>query len=676
MRLADELAEGFAALHEPAPAGEFPYTRGIHPGMYRDKKWTIRQFAGHGLAFDTNARWKMLLGAGTTGLSTPFDLPTLMGFDSDDPICRGEVGWDGVAVDTIRDMEELFNGIAIDQLTVSMTISGPAAIIWAMYIAMAQKRGIAVEKLGGTIQNDILKEFIAQREWIFPEGPSMRLVTDTIEFAAKYMPRWNPISISGYHIREAGATAVQELAFTLADGVAYAREAVKRGLKIDDFAPRLSFFFDIHNDFLEEIAKLRAARKLWAHIMRHWFGAKNYRSEWCRMHVQTAGCTLTREESLNNIVRVAIQALAGALGGAQSMHTNSYDEVMCTPTEGAARVAARTQQILQEETGICAVVDALGGSYFIEESTQRIFEEALAEIQRIEQIGGMIEAVKAGYPQRVVQESAREYDRGLRSGAMQIVGVTKYCLQEELDEPESVARELETRRGFEERQLESLAAFKRERSAFSKISEARSALDDIRRVAETEENIMPFLIRAATSGATLGEIVSAMKQVWGAYEDKGLYVPAEPDKNSADLVRIYRLKKPLRVLLAKGGLDGHDRPIYLIAPFLKNLGAEVIYPGLHLSTLNLARVALQENVDVVAVSTHIGSPVVLFEDLIQNLRIVGHERAKVIGGGIIRRTEADLLKKSGVERFFTAGPDLYKNIAEFLKEGEEKANER
>ena len=649
--------------------GEFPYTRGIHPEMYRKKKWTVRLFCGHGIASDTNALFKMLLAKGSTGLSTAFDLPTLMGRDSDEQVCLSGVCWDGVAIDTMQDMEELFDGIPINKITVSMTSSGPAAIILAMYIAVAKKRGIPLELLGGTIQTDILKEFIAQKEFLFPAGPSMRLVADMIEYAARYMPKWNPISVSGYHIREAGATAVQELAFTLADGVAYVREALKRGLNIDDFAPQLSFFFDIHNNFFEEIAKLRAARRLWAHITRDWFGAKNPKSQWCRMHVQTSGYSLTLQEPMNNIARVAIQALAGALGGAQSMHTNSFDEVICTPTKEAVKVAVSTQHILQEETGICDIADPLGGSYFIESETQRIYEAALAEINRIEAMGGMTEAVKISYPQRAIHESSQIYAKELREENIGIVGFNKYVDDEELTEPESVMGELNLRREARKKQLAKLAVFKKERLLSGRIFDASAALDEVWRMAQTDANLMPSLIRAVEAGVTLGEIVRKLKYVWGVYEDKGIFISQKTGSNLREIAGKCRLRNRLRVLVAKSDLDGHDRPLYQeVIPFLKALGAEVIYPGLHLSTETLARIALQENVDVVCISTHTGDILDYFERLIRDLQSCGHEKARVIGGGIIRKSEIEPLKALGVCGFFPSEKGALENAAKFLKE--------
>ena len=405
--------------------GEFPFTRGIYPTMYRGKKPTIRQFAGHGLATDTNERFKTIVKLGGTGLSTAFDLPTLMGRDSDDPISEGQVGWDGAAVDTLADMEDLFDGIPIEEITVSMTINGPAAVVLAMYFAMASKRGIPLEQLGGTTQNDILKEYIAQKEWLFPVDKGVDLVVDTMEFCAQHAPRWHPVSISGYHIREAGSTAVQELAYTLANGAWYVRKAIERGMAASEFAPRLSFFFDVHNDFFEEVAKLRAARRLWARTMRDQFGVADPKSQLCRIHAQTAGVTLTRTEPMNNIARVGLQALAAMLGGAQSIHTNSYDEVFSTPTEKALKLAVRTQQVLQEESEITQWIDPLGGSWLVEELTDRLEAQAKLEIEVVERLGGMEAAIDAYYPQRAIHTSAMKDQRDVESGRRKIDSLVK-----------------------------------------------------------------------------------------------------------------------------------------------------------------------------------------------------------------------------------------------------------
>ncbi|HLQ66519.1 MAG TPA: methylmalonyl-CoA mutase family protein, partial [Candidatus Limnocylindrales bacterium] len=412
--------------HRMMPPGEFPYLRGLHPGMYRARLWTMRQFAGYGSAAHTNERFHYLLGHGMTGLSTAFDMPTLMGYDADHPMSLGEVGREGVAVSTLDDMEILFHGIPLDQVTTSMTINAPAIILLAMYVAVAEKNGIPPDKLGGTVQADMLKEFIAQKEWIIPPRPSVKICVDMIEWCAEHMPKWNSISISGYHIREAGATAAQELAFTLADGIGYVEECVKRGMDVDVFAPRLSFFWDVHNDFFEEIAKFRAGRKIWAEVMRDRFHAKNPRSLMLRTHAQTAGVSLTAQQPLNNVARVAIQALAAVLGGTQSLHTNSMDETLALPTEEAATVALRTQQIIAYETGVTATPDPLGGSYFVEALTAEIEKEALGYIRRIDEMGGIVVAVEKGYPQKEIADSAYRFQQQVERGERVIVGVNKF----------------------------------------------------------------------------------------------------------------------------------------------------------------------------------------------------------------------------------------------------------
>src|SRR5664279_1236988 len=406
--------------------GQYPYTRGVYPSMYRGRLWTMRQFAGFGSAAETNERFRYLLEHGQTGLSTAFDMPSLMGHDSDHPRSEGEVGREGVAIDTVSDMETLFGGIPLDEVTVSMTINAPAAIILAFYVVAAERQGVTPDRLGGTIQTDILKEYIAQKEWCFPVDPAMRLVTDMVEWCAHNMPRWHPISISGYHIREAGSTAAQELAFTLKDGLTYVEHAVARGLDVDDFAPRLSFFFNAQIDFFEEIAKYRAARRIWARELRDTFGAKNPKSWLMRFHTQTAGVSLTAQQPLNNIVRTAIEALAGVLGGTQSLHTNSYDEALALPTEEAVRIALRTQQIIAHETGVANTIDPLGGAYFVEALTDRMQEQAYAYFAKIDELGGMVEAVKRGYPQREIADAAFTLQQEIDAGERTVVGVNRY----------------------------------------------------------------------------------------------------------------------------------------------------------------------------------------------------------------------------------------------------------
>ncbi|MCI0630596.1 MAG: methylmalonyl-CoA mutase family protein [Phycisphaerales bacterium] len=495
-------------------AGQFPYTRGIHKGMYRDRLWTMRQFAGFGSADDTNKRFKYLLdhAAGTranTGLSTAFDLPTLMGRDSDDPLSAGEVGRCGVAIDTIEDMHRLYADIPVDEVTVSQTINGPAAVIWAMYLAMAKQRGMDWKNIGGTLQNDILKEFHSQNEFIYPPEASVKIVVDTIEFATQHLPKWNSVSISGYHIREAGSTATQELAFTLRDGMEYVEWCVKRGLDVDAFAPRLSFFFNSHNEFFEEICKLRAARRIWSHIMRDRYKAKNPRSWLMRTHVQTAGCSLTEQQPLNNVIRVAYQAMAGVLGGCQSLHTDSMDETLGLPTETAVRVALRTQQILAHETGVHRTVDPLGGSWFVEALTDQMEKDANQIIKAIDDMGGVVEGIHQGYFRRSIAEASYRFGQEMEAGDRLIVGVNAYTDGNEQKQVEilQIPHELETE------QCDRLRKFKKNRNQDG----AKRALESIRRAARSNENVMPSLIDGALANCTLGEMVQAMADVYGRY---------------------------------------------------------------------------------------------------------------------------------------------------------------
>jgi methylmalonyl-CoA mutase N-terminal domain/subunit len=490
--------------------GQYPFTRGVHPTMYRGRLWTMRMFAGFGTAEETNARYKYLLEHGETGLSVAFDMPTLYGYDTDDPEAEGEFGKCGVAVSSLADMEILFDGIPVDEITTSMTINSPAAVTWAMYIAAAEKRGIPMEVLGGTIQNDILKEYIAQKEFIFPPEPSMRLVVDTFEFGARHLPRWNTISISGYHIREAGATAAQELAFTLADGFEYVKAGLERGLDVDEFAPRLSFFFNAHNDFFEEIAKFRAARRIWAREMKERFGAKNPRSWWMRFHTQTAGCSLTAQQPENNIVRTAIQALAAVLGGTQSLHTNSMDEALALPSESAVRIALRTQQIIAHESGVANTVDPLAGSYFVEALTNRMEEEAYEYFRKIESLGGMLGAIERGFPQREIAESAYRYQREIDTKERTVVGVSDYLTDEPLTIPL-----LEMDREGERRQIERLKRVRRERD--NRV--VRERLAALERAARGSENLMPNILDAVRAYATLGEICGVFREVFGEYRE-------------------------------------------------------------------------------------------------------------------------------------------------------------
>jgi len=490
--------------------GEYPFTRGVHATLHRGRLWTMRMFAGFGSAEETNRRFKYLLEHGQTGLSVAFDLPTLYGYDTDAPQAAGEFGKCGVAVSSLQDMQVLFDGIPLDQVTTSMTINSPAAIVWAMYIAAAEKQGVPMEQLGGTIQNDILKEYIAQKEFIFPPEPSMRLVTDTIEFGTQRLPRWNTISISGYHIREAGSTAAQELAFTLADGLEYVRWGVQRGLDVDDFGPRLSFFFNAHNDFFEEIAKYRAARRIWAREMKETFGAKSPRAWLLRFHTQTAGVSLTAQQPENNAVRVAIQALAAVLGGTQSLHTNSLDEALALPSEYAVKIALRTQQIIAHESGVTNTIDPLGGSFFVEAMTDRIEAQARAYFRQIEHLGGVIPALKAGFFQREIAEAAYRYQREIDEKQRVIVGVNEYVEEEPLSIPI-----LEMDPQGERRQIDRLRRLREERDN-EKVGATLAAL---RQAARGVENMMPFILEAVRAYATLQEITDVLRDVFGVYQE-------------------------------------------------------------------------------------------------------------------------------------------------------------
>lgn len=491
--------------------GEFPYTRGIHPTGYRGKLWTMRQFAGFGTPEETNARFKYLMAQGQTGLSVAYDLPTLMGYDADAPLAEGEVGKCGVAVSSLADMEILFDGIPLEKVTVSQTINAPASVLLAMYLVVAEKQGADWKRISGTLQNDILKEYIAQKEWIYPIRPAMKLVIDTFQFCTEHVPRYNPISVSGYHIREAGATALQELAFTLRDGIEYVEWGVRAGLGVDEFAPRISFFFNAHNDFFEEIAKYRAARRIWARTMRDRFGAANERSLQLRFHTQTAGVSLTVQQPLNNIVRVAIQALAGVLGGTNSLHTDAYDEALALPTDRAALIALRTQQIIAEETGVANTIDPLGGSYFVEALTKRMEDGALDYFAKIDRMGGMVASVEKGFPQREIGESAYQYQKAVERGEQTIVGVNKYRMDEEPSEIPLLTIDETTR----DCQIERLHRTRhtRDRGAVAR------TLEELKRAAKANENTMPATIEAVRAYATLGEICQALTDVYGVYEE-------------------------------------------------------------------------------------------------------------------------------------------------------------
>jgi methylmalonyl-CoA mutase N-terminal domain/subunit len=500
----------FNYSHDLADPGEYPYTRGIHPTMYRGKIWTMRQFSGFGSPEDTNQRLHYLLKQGQTGLSIAFDLPTLMGYDSDHPLSEGEVGRCGVSVSSLADMETLLAGLPLQQVTTSMTINSPAAIVWAMYLVVAEKNGADWKKISGTTQNDILKEYIAQKEYIYPPAPSMRLVVDTITFGAREVPRWNPISISGYHIREAGSTAVQELAFTLRDGIEYVEWVQRAGMNVDEFAPRLSFFFNAHSDLFEEVAKYRAARKIWAHVMRERFGATNPRSWLCRFHTQTAGCSLTAQQPYNNVVRTTLQALAAVLGGTQSLHTNSLDEAWALPTEDAVTIALRTQQVLAHESGVTQTVDPLAGSYFIEKLTLETECACYDYFQKIDAMGGMVPALERGYPQKEIHEAAYAYQKAVERKQKIIVGVNDFVTQEDrsiklLVIDDSVARQ----------QVKKLEEVRERRDNAS----VQRAIGSLGSAAATDANLMPYILECVRAYATVGEMCDVLRKVFGTYEE-------------------------------------------------------------------------------------------------------------------------------------------------------------
>ncbi len=503
--------EGLDYLKDLGFPGEYPYTRGVQPTMYRGRFWTMRQYAGFGTAKESNERYKYLLSQGQTGLSIAFDLPTQMGYDSDNPLASGEVGKVGVAIDSLEDMEVLFEGIPLDKVSTSMTINSTAAILLSMYMAIAEKQGISFDKLRGTIQNDILKEYIARGTYIYPPRPSMRLITDIFEFCAKNIPKWNTISISGYHIREAGSTAPQEVAFTLADGITYVEAAINKGLDVDKFAPRLSFFFNAHNNLLEEVAKFRAARRMWARIMKERFGAKNPKSMMLRFHTQTAGSTLTAQQPDNNIIRVTIQALAAVLGGTQSLHTNSRDEALSLPTEDSVRIALRTQQIIAYESGVTDTVDPLAGSYYIEAMTNRIEKEAWEYIEKIDKMGGMVKAIEEGYVQKEIQDSAYKFQKEVEEKERIIVGVNEFKIEEDV-KPKILKVDPE----IERVQVERLKQLREKRDN----NAVKNALSTLKEKAKTDENLMPYIFNAVKVYATLGEISDVLREVFGVYEEK------------------------------------------------------------------------------------------------------------------------------------------------------------
>lgn len=505
--------DGFDYLKQLSFPGEYPYTRGIHPTMYRGRLWTMRQFSGFGTAEDTNKRYKYLLSHGQTGLSVAFHLPTLMGFDSDHPLAQGEIGKCGVAIDSLADMEILFNEIPLDKISTSMTINAPAAVLWAMYIAVAEKQGVSPKVISGTIQNDILKEYIAQKTFIFPPEPSMKLIVDTFEYGSQEVPRWNTISISGYHIREAGSTAVQELAFTLRDGIEYVEWAQERGLDVEEFVPRLSFFFNAHNDFFEEVAKFRAARKIWAEVMKERFRAKDQRCGWLRFHTQTSGVSLMAQQPYNNVVRVAIQALAAVLGGSQSLHTNSLDETYALPSEEAVTIALRTQQIIAHESGVINCIDPLGGSYFIEKLTDEMERDAKEYIRKIDDMGGMVKAIELGFPQKEIADSAYLYQKAVEKKEKIIVGVNAYEMEHEpipfLEIDETVAKQHTAR----------LRDVKKTRNN----AQVGEKILDLKKAASDKQNLMPYILSCVKSYATLGEIMDSLREVYGEYQEPITY---------------------------------------------------------------------------------------------------------------------------------------------------------
>lgn len=507
--------EQFDYLRDLGMPGEYPFTRGVQRNLYRGKLWTMRQFAGFGSAEQTNQRFKLLLSQGQTGLSTAFDMPTLMGYDADSPRGKGEVGKCGVSVCSLEDMERLYAGIPLGEVTTSMTINGPAIVILAMYYAVAERQGVPREKVRGTLQNDILKEYIAQKEWLFPVAPAVKLVIDTIEYGAKHYPNWNTVSVSGYHIREAGATAVQELAFTLADGLAYVEESIARGMKIDDFAPRLSFFFDVHNDFFEEIAKFRAARRIWARLMRDTYGAKDPKSWMLRTHAQTAGVSLTAQQPYNNIVRVAVQALAAVLGGTNSLHTNSMDETLALPTDEAVQIALRTQQVIAEESGVANVVDPLGGSYFVESLTNRIERDTMEYLRKINEMGGMIAAIERGFPQAEIANSAYHFQRQLENREKVMVGINRFQVQE----PKRKIETLYIDRSVEKDQIQRLVALRKRRNQ----TEYQAAIRRVREAAQAGRNVMEPVLGAVKAMATLQEICDTLRSVYGEYREAGSF---------------------------------------------------------------------------------------------------------------------------------------------------------
>ena len=653
---------------------QFPFLRGNQPTGYRGKYWTFRMFSGMGDAKTTNTRWHLLLKEGQTGLSTAFDFPTLMGYDTDSPKARGECGKCGVAIDTLEDFMQLTDGIPMDKVTTSMTINPPATALWAMYCAAADIRGIPLSKIGGTIQNDMLKEFIAQKTLMCPPDPSVKLISDTVEFGTKYVPRWNTISISGYHIREAGATAVQELAFTLRDGMEYVEDVLRRkGLDVDEFAPRLSFFFNSHIDFFEEIAKLRAARRIWAKAMRDRYKAKDPRSWWMRFHTQTAGCSLTAQQPYNNVVRTATEALAAVLGGTQSLHTNSFDEAVSLPTPLSSRIARNTQIIIQEESQICRVVDPLGGSYYVEALTASIIREAKKIMDEIEELGGMARAIETGMPKMRIEESAARRQARIDQGKDTIVGVNKYKIKEEapidvLDIPASVRDE----------QIARLRDIKARRDAAA----VQKALERITQVAEKGGNLLDASIDAVRLRATVGEVSDAMEKVFGRYVATTRVISGAYSSEYGDdeVIRSLRARtekflekngRRPRQLVTKMGQDGHDRGIKVVATAYADVGFDVDISPMFQTPEEAAKMAIENDVHVVGVSSLAAGHKTLVPELIEQLKKMGGEDIIVVVGGVIPPADYDFLYQKGVKGIFgpgTAVTDSADRVLQLLEE--------
>ncbi len=654
---------------DPGLPGFPPFTRGPYASMYAGRPWTIRQYAGFSTAAESNAFYRRNLAAGQKGLSVAFDLATHRGYDSDHPRVVGDVGKAGVAIDSVEDMKILFDGIPLDQMSVSMTMNGAVLPIMAFYIVAAEEQGVERARLTGTIQNDILKEFAVRNTYIYPPAPSMRIVADVIAYCAREMPKFNSISISGYHMHEAGATAVQELAFTLADGMDYVRAALAQGLDIDQFAPRLSFFFGIGMNLFMEIAKLRAARTLWHGIMED-FGARNPKSKMLRTHCQTSGVSLTEQDPYNNIVRTTIEAMAAVLGGTQSLHTNSFDEAMALPSDFSARIARNTQLILAEESGIASVADPLGGSWFVESLTRGLEEQARALIEEVEAIGGMTEAVAQGMPKRRIEEAAASRAAQVDRGETVIVGVNRYRLEEEaLHEILEVDNDR-----VRADQVAALARVRAERDA----GKAQAALDGLREAARTDANLLEAAVEAARARCTLGEISSALEEAWGRYATtpepvRGIYGAAFDDDPKWEQARAgtaavdRRLGRRPRLMVAKMGQDGHDRGANLVASAFADLGFDVVSGPLFQTPEETARMAIDRNVDVVGASSLAAGHKTLVPELISHLRDFGRPDIKVVVGGVVPVRDYDMLREAGVQAVFGPGTNLVEAAAEVLK---------